>query len=435
MKNTQTNEHRFLVNGNYRMLRFGGNGKGVNPREGFARHGAFRPGRFRKAEVTMCYPRGGVEAARHLFRLLAEAERLTGLELRCDERRWVEYEADAGAGDGLMRALYDCLPPADAAACRLFVLLVPSLSAGQPWRSDRLFTRWRKHLSLAGDFCLGPIPVHAPGSEAFARRLPALALRLLLQLEGVPWVPVHRAAVEGDLLIGLSCTGSLPITGRLFAAAFRSSSADGSYRCSHCEERRFIDCLESLFCRAYNDFLQAYGGAPLSRLVFCCHSGFPLEALRDFRALLEQRLPGLQVAAAQVQLPVSRPSLPSRCACLTAEPPGTCLCHPGGGFSLYCREVSSRPGDSGSTVPLPFRVTPQLLLPSGGLSPFPSGDTAALAGLLCRSAWADPLCLDGAFLPSPLLQADRLLNRLLREWRQEREYRNAILMPVDALSF
>lgn len=435
MKNTQTNEHRFLVNGSYRMLRFGGNGKGVNPREGFARYGAFRPGRFRRAEVTMCYPRGGVEAARRLFRLLAGAERLTGLELRCDERRWVEYEADAGAGDGLMRALYDSLPPADAAACRMFVLLVPSSSAGLPWRSDTLFTRWRKHLSFAGDCCLGPIPVHAPGSEAFARRLPALALRLLWQLEGMPWVPVHRAAVESELLIGLSCSDSLPITGRLFSAVFRTPAADGSYRCSHCEERRFTDSLESLFGLAYNDFLQAYGGAPLSRLVLCCPPGFPLEKLKDFRARLGRRLPDLQVVTAQVRLPVPGSSLPSRRASLTAEPPGTCLCHPDGDFSLYCREVSSRPGDSGPTVPLPFRVTPRLLLPSGGLSPLPSGETAALAGLLCRSAWADPLCLDGAFLPSPLLQAGRLLNRLLREWRQEREYRNAILMPVDALSF
>lgn len=380
----------------YRILRFGGGGEGTNPREGFTKYGPFRFGRFRKAEVTMCYPRGEVEAARRLFRLLAEAKGWTGLTLHCDERRWLAYDADDPTGDQLMCDVYNCPMPADPAVCRLFVLLVPPLSAGCQWHAGERFIRLQGLLPGECDFCVGPVYAHQPGSEAFVRRLPALALRLLFQVGGMPWVPVHRVSPESDLLLGLSCSVPLAITGRLFTAAFRTCSADGSYLQSDCvehrsvrgEEHRFTDCLDGLFCMAYQDFLTTYSGAPLRRLVLCCHAGFPLEELQGFRCLLEKYLPQLQVVTAQVS------------------------------FSAAS-----------------FQVTPHVLHPSGELSPLPEAEREGLTGLLCRSAWADPLCLYSAPLPSALLQADRLLHLRIREWKRERAYRAAILPPVGNLAF
>lgn len=380
----------------YRLLRFGGGNTGTDPREGFTKHGPFRFGRFRRAEVVMCYPQGEAEAARRLFRLLEEAKGLTGLTLRRDERRWLAYDAGDPTGDGLMRGVYDSPMPADDAACRLFVLLVPSLSAGLPWRAGELFIRLRMLLPGERDFCPEPVYVHEPGSEAFARRLPALALRLLFQVGGMPWVPVHRVSPESSLLLGLSCSAPLPVTGRIFSTAFRTAADDGSYirydcvehHPVHCEEHRFTDCLDRLFIEAYNDFLTANGASPLRRLVLCCHAGFPLEELLPFRSLVERYLPGLPVLTAQV------------------------------------RSSAGTPG-----------VTPHLLHPSGELSPLPEEEMESLTGLLCRSAWADPLCLDGASLPSELLQADRLLRLRIREWKRERAYRAAILPRIDNLTF
>ena len=92
--------HRLrCIGAEHSQMQFGRSAVETDPRTGLCRYGACLPGRCRSLTLTMLYPRGQLDAARHLFSLFSPLASLIAVMPVGNMDRWIAYDADERAAD------------------------------------------------------------------------------------------------------------------------------------------------------------------------------------------------------------------------------------------------------------------------------------------------------------------------------------------------
>lgn len=410
----------------HRRLSFGASGEGCSAREGFGRHGACRPGRYRTLEVTMLYPQGSLECARRLFVRFVPSASLMGVELLGDVERWVPYEVGASASDVLMQGMYrEAVRRVPGRGC-LFVLLVPRGGAGDALRGQCLSVRLRMWAASLEGLFWGPVPSDAVEGEEFGRHLPTVAARLLVQMGGVPWVPLRFASQESDLVVGCSHSRPFQSFEPCCAAVFYNDPLEGCHGGLCKPAGRFPLFFPEYFKTAYVRFCAAHANRPPRRLVFYTHADFPVRLLTEFTSWMGRYPAAVPVVWVQV-----RRTSGADLACYAPGDPycmppvGTCLRCGEGRYLLFCRGPVASSSSRGVFCPCPLEVSLHSLHADGRVLPLPEGGAEEVLVQVCQLVWSAPESVDGSALPLVLSHTDRVVRRHCQERELGMADRNA----------
>lgn len=413
--------HRLrCIGAEYSQLQFGRSAIETDPRTGFCHYGACLPGRCHSLTLTMLYPRGQLDAARRLFGLFSPLASLIAVMPVGSMDQWIAYDADERAADQLTQALYT-QPATDVpAAFRLYCLVIPSGEATTALTGRQLSVRLRRLVLSLGSLYVGGIPLHAVSSGGFGRYLPSVASRLLVQMGGMPWMPLHFVSQDTDLIAGFSCSRPSQCFEPFSAVTFYNHPARGCCFDLCKAEEKFSLFFSSRFRRAYEQFLTDHRDSPPRRLVVYCHRELPTAALLSLVRWMVPYSEAVPVVLAQVRR-TSRAMLchyaPDAPGCM--PPAGTVLGCTDDTFLLFCRDFRPASDSSRASYPYPLEVRLNRLCADGGLKPLSSAEADDVLVQAFQLVRANPVCVDGSPLPLVLSHADRLLRHRCQEWQLE----------------
>lgn len=413
--------HRLrCIGAEHSQLQFGRSAVETDPRTGLCRYGACLPGRCRSLALTMLYPRGQLDAARHLFSLFSPLASLIAVMPVGNMDRWIAYDADERAADQLTQALYT-QPVTDVpAAFRLYCLVFPSGEAAAALMGRQLSVRLRRLVLSLGSLYVGAIPLHAVSSGGFGRYLPSVASRLLVQMGGMPWMPRRFASQDTDLIAGFSCSRPSQCFESFSAVTFYNHPARGGCFDLCKAEGKFSLFFSSRFRRAYEQFLTDHRDSPPRRLVVYCHRDLPTAALLSLVRWMVPYSEAVPVVLAQVRR-TSRAMLrhyaPDAPGCM--PPAGTVLGCTDDTFLLFCRDFRPASGSLRVFYPYPLEIRLNHLCADGSLQPLSSAEADGVLVQAFQLVRANPACVDGNPLPLVLSHTDRLLRHRCQEWQLE----------------
>ncbi len=403
----------------HRTMLFGEGGEGQVPREGLARHGAYRPPEATFHTLVMLHPEGERHAARRLFRMFVSQQALLPVIWTGDEAHWLEYEPGEGSTEQLLRLL--CLHPETEgdAKSKVYCLLVPSAGKTPSVTEQGAVGSVRRLVEAGGAHFVGPVPLHAVGSAALERFMPTLLSRLSLRMGGLPWMPAHYVSQDSDLVAGISCTSGARGVELSFAAAFYDAPARYC-RFSVCgTEHRFAFLFGGRLHAACRSFANDHDGAPPRRLVVYFHHDLP----RDMLSLLDDtlkehaaKLPALLVSVRRTAGDVPRCYDNDTSSGMPAA--GTCVTLSDGLHHLFCHDARAGHAAYG---PAPLEAAFYQFDADGGLQPLSPYEEEHLPAQLCQLVWANPRCVDGCALPLILGYTDEMLRKRESDRRSGRQ--------------
>lgn len=401
----------------HRLLQFGAPGEGRDARTGFCLHGACLPAKSSMLSVTMFYPRGETDAACRLFELFAPLADLIAVVPLTNIDQWVPYDVDECAIRQLTQGLF--AHPVEKG--RLYCLVTPPGRAAEVLLQQHALVCLRGQIRFLGAYFLGPVPLHAVCPEVFDRYLPSLALHLLVQMGGLPWVPRCFASQDTDLVVGFSHSWPSQSLISFCAAAFFNDPLKGCrFDFVHFADK-FLDFFIMEFQRAYEEFLSTHQERPPERLVIYCHHDLPIDLLQGFvrwMAPHSEAVPVVLVRLRRTSAATLRHYAPDAPGCM--PPAGTFLYCGDDGFLLFCRDSFPSSGSRGRVYPYPLEVSLKRLAADGSLQSPLAEEVDGLLVQACQLVWANPEGLDGSPLPFILSHTDRLVRHRCQEWRARR---------------